>query len=387
MSIITSVNEGWLISHEKYVNNSKKSSNSEMCQISIKNVLFNVRTPFNMDSKAKKMANQVSNNERINLTKKRKRKKNHSINKNETFIVNAAETIIKSSDYFKKTTITPQEIADNNRSARNQIDRLNNGKCLSLLCPNFTERNIKTLSYNLKIFCGNLESVMPALILNESKDVTTITVGNDIYYIMPNSSFIWGDLETIERILLKLEVKFDVVLMDPPWENKSVKRMKKYPMLSNERLSRFPVTSLTNNGGLILVWTTNNSDQNDFVRNTLFPKWGVTHLTDWHWVKVTTYGDFAVPLDSPNKCIHENLIIGRYNTEQASDEIHIQRKVFVSVPSLVHSHKPPLTEILKPYLKTDAKCLELFARYLIPGWTSCGNEVLMLQHSNYFDCL
>lgn len=41
-------------------------------------------------------------------------------------------------------------------------------------------------------------------------------------------------------------------------------------------------------------------------------------------------------------------------------------------------------EALKPYIRAEAECLELFARSLQPGWTSWGNEVLKFQHTNYF---
>lgn len=36
------------------------------------------------------------------------------------------------------------------------------------------------------------------------------------------------------------------------------------------------------------------------------------------------------------------------------------------------------TEILLPFLPDDPECLELFARSLVPGWTSWGNEVSMI---------
>lgn len=42
------------------------------------------------------------------------------------------------------------------------------------------------------------------------------------------------------------------------------------------------------------------------------------------------------------------------------------------------------TEVLKPYIRPGAECLELFARSLQSGWTSWGNEVLKFQHSSYF---
>lgn len=59
--------------------------------------------------------------------------------------------------------------------------------------------------------------------------------------------------------------------------------------------------------------------------------------------------------------------------------------VFCSVPCGIHSHKPPLEELLKEYIAEQARCLELFARSLIPGWTSYGLEVLRLQHSFLYE--
>lgn len=60
------------------------------------------------------------------------------------------------------------------------------------------------------------------------------------------------------------------------------------------------------------------------------------------------------------------------------------KKVIMSIPSAIHSHKPPLCELLKPYLPKEPRCLELFARYLLPSWTSYGNEVLKLQHMSLY---
>ena len=43
-----------------------------------------------------------------------------------------------------------------------------------------------------------------------------------------------------------------------------------------------------------------------------------------------------------------------------------------------------VSEIIKPYLSTNPKCLEIFARYLLPGWTSWGLEVLKFQHLSLY---
>lgn len=94
------------------------------------------------------------------------------------------------------------------------------------------------------------------------------------------------------------------------------------------------------------------------------------------------------------------------------NEINIpDGKLLMSVPSAVHSHKPPLTgknyladtdlheiiiklkfyksfikivEVMKEYLPNEPKCLEIFARYLLPKWTSWGLEVLKFQHLSLY---
>ncbi|KAI4806853.1 hypothetical protein KUCAC02_017647 [Chaenocephalus aceratus] len=76
-----------------------------------------------------------------------------------------------------------------------------------------------------------------------------------------------------------------------------------------------------------------------------------------------------------------------YNETRSSEasEVPVEdQRLIVSVPSALHSQKPSLSEVLKPYLGAEAKCLELFARSLLPGWTSWGNEVLKFQHTSYF---
>lgn len=60
------------------------------------------------------------------------------------------------------------------------------------------------------------------------------------------------------------------------------------------------------------------------------------------------------------------------------------QRLLVSVPSTLHSHKPSLSAVLKPYISPNSQCLEMFARSLQSDWTSWGNEVLKFQHISYF---
>ena len=60
--------------------------------------------------------------------------------------------------------------------------------------------------------------------------------------------------------------------------------------------------------------------------------------------------------------------------------------VICSVPSAVHSHKPPLDSLLQkmfsPQLDLDWAALsklEIFGRNLQPGWTTVGNQPCLLN--------
>ncbi|XP_005095786.1 N(6)-adenine-specific methyltransferase METTL4 [Aplysia californica] len=197
---------------------------------------------------------------------------------------------------------------------------------------------------------------------------------------------------------------YDLIVVDPPWRNKSVKRKKSYWTFEESDLKQIPVPALANEACLVCVWVTNKDSLISCVKNDLFPAWGVELLSEWLWLKLTRCGDPVCDVDSPNKKCYEQLIIGRLtktsdSVEKVSDsDGNVDRSllapsvppydfVLVTTPCVLHSKKPPLSEILSEYVAGDPRCLELFARNLLPGWTSWGNEPLRHQHIDYFERL
>jgi len=182
--------------------------------------------------------------------------------------------------------------------------------------------------------------------------------------------------------------------------------------MDSVEFGNIPISNISNPNALIVVWCTNAKAHQEQLMNDIFPKWDVEYLTTWHWVKVkytnflrkliehcivryikdyvnllqvTKSGDPIVPFNSGNlKQPYETIIIGRRKPETPS-EVHEDlkcSKVIISIPSSIHSHKPPLVEIFNQYLNSaSSKKCEIFARYLIPGFTSIGNEVIKLQHT------
>ncbi|XP_034026818.1 N(6)-adenine-specific DNA methyltransferase METTL4 [Thalassophryne amazonica] len=226
---------------------------------------------------------------------------------------------------------------------------------------------------------------------NKSDWATVVTLMGQEYVIPPHAAFLLSDLTRIQP-LVSYGQRFDLIVLDPPWENKSIKRSRRYSSLPSSQLKRLPIPLLASPNCLVVTWVTNRPSHLQFVYDELYPHWDVEVVAEWFWVKVTTSGHFVFPLDSPHKKPYEVLVLGRYqslsNDSPSSSETLAapvdNNRVIVSVPSALHSHKPSLSEVLKPYVGANSKCLELFARNLQPGWTSWGNEVLKLQQTSYF---
>jgi len=55
----------------------------------------------------------------------------------------------------------------------------------------------------------------------------------------------------------------------------------------NPDIGSIPVDKISTDGAIIVVWCTNAlAHQNDLIKN-FFPRWNVTYLSTWYWVKVS----------------------------------------------------------------------------------------------------
>lgn len=59
-----------------------------------------------------------------------------------------------------------------------------------------------------------------------------------------------------------------------------------YAALPHTQLVHTPIRELLSLDGYVAVWVTNKVKYIEFVRATLFPRWGVEEVAEWHWVKV-----------------------------------------------------------------------------------------------------
>lgn len=172
--------------------------------------------------------------------------------------------------------------------------------------------------------------------------------------------------------------QFDFVLLDPPWENRSVRRSARY----NTTHDTDPVVVLRAMlgqhiapGALVACWTTNKASTRDTALEA-FEAWDVQLIEEWAWLKTTEGGLPVTQIDGLWRKPYEVLLLGRKDSDEAQgSESDVQRRVIVAVPDL-HSRKPHLKSLIEPFLPASYRALEVFARNLTAEWWSWGDEVL-----------
>ncbi|MQL82774.1 hypothetical protein Taro_015234 [Colocasia esculenta] len=198
-----------------------------------------------------------------------------------------------------------------------------------------------------------------------------------------------SDLRQIRNLIpAHSDYGFNFIVVDPPWENASASQKSLYPTLPSRHFLYIPVRQFAHTqGALVALWVTNREKLRAFIEEELFPAWGVASSTAFYWLKVKADGSMLCDLDLFHHRPYECLLLGYVNGKEVDTgrdttyRLPQNNHIIVTMPS-AYSRKPPLGNYIpgpKP-----ARCIELFARELISGWTSWGNEPLHFQDSRYF---
>ena len=182
--------------------------------------------------------------------------------------------------------------------------------------------------------------------------------------------------------------EFDLIILDPPWPNRSVRRSRHYLTMKPEENPLSALSSIMTQhiapGALVACWITNKVTVREEALD-LFAHWDLEVVEEWAWLKVTIEGEPVTGMEGVWRKPYELLLIGkRFGVKKPTsvapggNQNEIVRKVLVAVPSL-HSQKPHLGELIKQILPntiTNYRTLEIFARNLTAGWWAWGNDVL-----------
>jgi N6-adenosine-specific RNA methylase IME4 len=224
-----------------------------------------------------------------------------------------------------------------------------------------------------------------------------ITDGHCHAQIPPKSTVLQGDIASTINTFISTAPRFNFIVLDPPWPNRSARRNKSYGIaygtseISN-LLSLLPIQAHLTDTGTVAVWVTNNSAFRDMLlgEGGLFEQWGLRFVEEWIWLKITSGGEPICPLDSRWRKPYEVLLVGRRFGEDRNEgdmeNGEVKRRVIIGVPDL-HSRKPNLKSIIEQVIgkgEGDYEALEIFARNLTAGWWCWGNEPLKFQMSEHW---
>jgi hypothetical protein len=130
--------------------------------------------------------------------------------------------------------------------------------------------------------------------LNEMKSLSILLQPPQKFYIPGRSSFILDTFPSASSTLTSYSLKnsrFDLIILDPPWHNKAVSRLKtkkhlNYNTMGNMLTEIPPVGNWLVSGGIVGIWCTNNLKMINKVETILFRRWGVELIAEWIWLKV-----------------------------------------------------------------------------------------------------
>ena len=230
---------------------------------------------------------------------------------------------------------------------------------------------------------------------NPSHYPTTAQTGHQTFYVPPFSTFILATVaEGLSAFANALQIfpqsdsttdshGFDMILLDPPWPNRSARRGRQYRTSERQESDPFhqslPILqNYVNREGIVCIWITNKASIREMVMSFL-NKIDFELCEEWTWLKVTTRGQPVYPLDGIWKKPYEILLLFRRRGSSAA----LKRRVVIAVPD-IHSRKPCLKALLESHLPRPYTALELFARNLVEGWWSWGDEVLKFQHQQFW---
>ena len=229
------------------------------------------------------------------------------------------------------------------------------------------------------------------------------------YRIPPNASFCLADIDSRSARAFSEEIsafsgaypssshitqgRFDFILLDPPWPNRSVKRSDQYLTKTHSNIMESFNDVLGNHispNGLVACWITNKASTRE-VALEAFKNWGVELMEEWIWVKVTVKGETVYDVDGLWRKPFEIALLGQKCNDAGRTPSRVQelnetkKRLIAGVPDL-HSRKPCLRTMVESMMQDPHKysALEVFARNLNHGWCSWGNEVLKFNWTGHW---
>ena len=253
MAILHQNDTGYLICHQKYL--------EETYRIPYRSIFFDLKTPFLKDLEAESIAEVKETG-----IEKRRRRKKSAIKKELPIEESHVNNYLTEIGQFFREPPSSNDYRQNNKPAREAVDGF-----LSMTSP--LQNTSLTLEYS-----------------NGANDETEKIICNELCIIPPRCQFYRHNISSLD-VLVNSNQKFSLIVMDPPWTNRFIKRKRKfgtnsYHSLEDNMLKTMPIGNLCQDSALVAIWCTNSSTHLDYLRNELLPAWKLTYIATWFWIKV-----------------------------------------------------------------------------------------------------
>lgn len=211
------------------------------------------------------------------------------------------------------------------------------------------ENNIESLKF-IKDFHKVSSNVSNRKGVNTLSQSIVVNIDDHDYIIPPNCTFFNNDIRNINDFMNISAKTYDFIVIDPPWWNKSLRRIKVtsqmsgYSMMTNDEICEIPIEHLININSIVIIWCTNAESHKNATKEVLIPKWNLKLLKAITWLKITKTGSPVTDFRGEGcKQPFEKIFIACHKDKVSDDfEELLKLELIVSVPSLIHSHKPPL---------------------------------------------
>ncbi|XP_046336445.2 N(6)-adenine-specific methyltransferase METTL4-like isoform X1 [Haliotis rufescens] len=322
MTVVCKTKMGWFIDHLLAVDGAY-TGHQTTTHYSLKSAMFDMQCPFMMDSQFEKW-HKLQETQQTPQTKKRKRRIPDMSGGGDTSelkelverLSSAHKTLVAAArqhGHLLERKVVP---SNNNTAARLAASLAGPGDRLAEVAESWSKGENSWQSPHLINDSGtalSMADVFHRRVTYKGDNPVVMCLDGHHYLIPPRSSFVMSDFNQLLQNSNTLQVPggYDLIVVDPPWQNKSVKRKRSYYSLEEESLLRLPVADLASPSCLIVTWVTNKPRLTSFVQDQLLPHWGVQQVMQWHWVKVTVDGTMVCDIASPTKKPYETLLLGR----------------------------------------------------------------------------
>ena len=185
----------------------------------------------------------------------------------------------------------------------------------------------------------------------------------------------------IEEFLETHKKTYSVILTDPPWQfgwgtgNRSPERH--YPTMPMSSICSLPVKKIAKTNAILFVWSPSSLLKKSLA---VIKAWGFKYSTKLTWVKTAKNGNIRIGLGINVRNTSEDLLIGKRGDFPAPK---IKFPSTFSALQTDHSRKPKKSYEIIENMYPDASRIEVFARYVYPGWSGVGNEAELLPKNVY----